>query len=132
MPDLQDLEVALKHERALREAAEERFGKAQEEMEELSAQLFAEANEMVAGERRERKRLEEEVEREREEGKRVGEERRGLVERVEGLERRVGEREGRVEVLERRAREKEGRWEELERRVRRGERVRGLLAEAGG
>jgi len=48
------------------------------------------------------------------------------------LERRVGEREGRVEGLERRAREREGRWEELERRVRRGERVRGLLAEAGG
>lgn len=87
-------------------------------MEELSTQLFAEANEMVAEERRERKRLEDE--------------RRGLVEAVEALERRVGEKEGRVEGLEKRAREREGRWEELERRVRRGERVRGLLAEAGG
>jgi len=116
--DPTDLLAALTHETSLRHAAESRFSKSQEEIEELSTQLFAEANEMVAEERRERKRLEDE--------------RKRLEERVQALEKVLGEKQGKVEVLEKRAREKEGRWEELERRVRRGERVRGLLAQTGG
>ena len=51
------------------------------ELEELSAQLFTEANEMVAAERKARARLEE---------------------RVVVLERREREKAGRLEVLERR------------------------------
>ncbi|KAF2004317.1 hypothetical protein P154DRAFT_519520 [Amniculicola lignicola CBS 123094] len=56
------LEQQLVQERALRAKAEERARKVDGEIEELSVQLFSEANEMVAEERRARKRLEERVE----------------------------------------------------------------------
>lgn len=78
-----DLRSALNHETSLRHAAESRFSKSQEEVEELSTQLFAEANEMVATERKERKRLED---------------------KIETLERRARDKDGRLEVLEGRVR----------------------------
>ena len=88
---LQSLQNSLESERQLRLTAEGNLTQTQMELEELTAQLFGQANEMVATERRERKRLEERVgvleERERQkEGRwRVLEERVGRVERVRGL-----------------------------------------------
>ncbi|KAL6712715.1 hypothetical protein ACLMJK_009737 [Lecanora helva] len=78
-PQPPDLHALLTHERTLRLAAESRAEQTNAEIEELSAQLFSEANEMVAAERKARRRLEE---------------------RVEVLERRDGEKRGRLEVLE--------------------------------
>ena len=69
----------LTREQSLRQAAETRVSQTNEEMEELSAQLFSEANEMVATERKARAKLEERV----------------LV-----LEKRDGEKRTRLEVLE--------------------------------
>lgn len=56
---IDELVAALARERGLRAEAEEKVRKTGEEAEELSAELFERANEMVAGERRERARLEE-------------------------------------------------------------------------
>lgn len=58
---MDDLLVALTREQQLRVAAEEREHDASREVEELSATLFEEANEMVATERRARAKLEERV-----------------------------------------------------------------------
>lgn len=71
----------LTREQTLRAAAERRVSQTNEELEELSAQLFSEANEMVAVERRARGKLEE---------------------RVRILEGREGEKRGRLEILEER------------------------------
>ncbi|KAF1936423.1 hypothetical protein EJ02DRAFT_414016 [Clathrospora elynae] len=69
----------LERERALRAKAEARCQKVDSEIEELSVQLFSQANEMVAEERRARAKLEE---------------------RVETLERRDREKMGRLDRLE--------------------------------
>ena len=69
----------LTREQSLRQAAESRVSETNEELEELSAQLFTEANEMVATERKARARLEE---------------------RVAVLESRDKEKRTRLEVLE--------------------------------
>ncbi len=69
----------LTREQSLRQAAESRVDETNGELEELSAQLFAEANEMVAAERKARARLEE---------------------RVAVLEGREREKRGRLEALE--------------------------------
>jgi predicted RNase H-like nuclease (RuvC/YqgF family) len=52
----------LERERALRAKAEARAQKVDSEIEELSVQLFSQANEMVAEERRARAKLEERIE----------------------------------------------------------------------
>jgi DNA repair exonuclease SbcCD ATPase subunit len=78
-PSATDLAAALTREQALRQAAEGKLDHASEELEELSAQLFQQANEMVATERKARAKLEE---------------------RVEVLERRDGEKRKRLERLE--------------------------------
>lgn len=75
-----DLLSALSREQALRAEAEGRLHQTSREVEELSASLFEQANEMVASERRARARLEQ----------RVGE-----------LERREGDKRRRLERLER-------------------------------
>lgn len=86
-----ELLALLTREQSLRQAAESRVSATNEELEELSAQLFTEANEMVATERKARARLEERVAvlegREREKGERleVLEGRMGRIERVRGL-----------------------------------------------
>ena len=88
---LQSLQNRLESERQLRLRAESSLTQTQLELEELTAQLFGQANEMVATERRERKRLEDRVgvletrEKEKEGRWRVLEERVGRVERVRGL-----------------------------------------------
>lgn len=69
----------LTREQSLRQAAESRVSQTNEELEELSAQLFTEANEMVATERKARAKLEE---------------------RVAVLERRDKEKRTRLELLE--------------------------------
>ncbi|MCJ1230039.1 hypothetical protein MMC12_006710 [Toensbergia leucococca] len=74
-----DLLTALTREQHLRQVAESRISQTNDELEELSAQLFQEANEMVATERKARAKLEE---------------------RVALLERRDGEKRKRLEVLE--------------------------------
>ncbi|KAI0011211.1 hypothetical protein F4779DRAFT_247298 [Xylariaceae sp. FL0662B] len=56
-----ELMAALSREKALRAAAEGRLNDTSREVEELSASLFEQANEMVAAERRARARLEERV-----------------------------------------------------------------------
>ncbi|TVY43637.1 hypothetical protein LOCC1_G003829 [Lachnellula occidentalis] len=78
-PSATELVAALTREQALRQAAEGKLDEASGELEELSAQLFQQANEMVATERKARAKLEE---------------------RVEVLERRDGEKRKRLERLE--------------------------------
>ncbi|KAI9686177.1 MAG: exosome 3'-_5 exonuclease subunit ski4 (Csl4) [Bathelium mastoideum] len=96
-----DLRTLLTRESALRATAERQLSQAQHELEDLTAQLFGQANEMVATERRARAGLEErlvgaEAAAEREKGERLR-----LQERVQRLEEREGERRGRLERLER-------------------------------
>jgi hypothetical protein len=79
VPTTNDLVAALTREQSLREGAERKLDEASGELEELSAQLFMQANEMVATERKARARLEA---------------------RVEVLERRDGEKRKRLEKLE--------------------------------
>ncbi|PYH41617.1 uncharacterized protein BP01DRAFT_360267 [Aspergillus saccharolyticus JOP 1030-1] len=55
------LQNALNREQSLRKAAETQLSQASTELEELTAQLFSQANEMVAQERKARARLEERV-----------------------------------------------------------------------
>ena len=81
-----DLRKALTREQGLRREAEGRLTASSREMEELSATLFEQANEMVADERRARARLEE----------RVGELERRDVEKRRRLERLEGAM-GRIE-----------------------------------
>lgn len=57
----EDLLQALSREQNLRQQAEGRLSATSKEMEELSAALFEQANEMVADERRARAKLEERV-----------------------------------------------------------------------
>lgn len=83
--DSSDLPAQLIREKALREKAESSLKAAHSELEELTAQLFGQANEMVATERKARARLEERVELLE---KRDVEKRRRL-ERLEGAVRRV-------------------------------------------
>lgn len=78
-PSSADLLTALTREQTLRQAAETRVSQTNDELEELSAQLFTEANEMVATERKARAKLEE---------------------RVAVLERRDKEKRSRLEALE--------------------------------
>jgi len=78
-PSSADLLTALTREQSLRQAAESRVSQTNDEIEELSAQLFTEANEMVATERKARAKLEE---------------------RVAVLERRDKEKRNRLEALE--------------------------------
>lgn len=77
--DNAELLTLLTREQSLRQAAESRVSETNDELEELSAQLFTEANEMVAAERKARAKLEE---------------------RVAVLERRDREKRTRLEVLE--------------------------------
>ena len=56
-----ELKDALNREQNLRKAAESQLSQANTELEELTAQLFSQANEMVAQERRARAKLEERV-----------------------------------------------------------------------
>ncbi|RYO88050.1 hypothetical protein DL762_003935 [Monosporascus cannonballus] len=74
-----DLQAALARERELRRAAEGKLSDTSREVEELSASLFEQANEMVAAERRARAKLEE---------------------RIDVLERRAVEKRSRLERLE--------------------------------
>ncbi|KAL4975573.1 hypothetical protein BDW66DRAFT_137187 [Aspergillus desertorum] len=74
-----ELQNALNREQSLRKAAETQLTQASTELEELTAQLFSQANEMVAQERKARARLEE---------------------RVAVLERRDIEKRNRLEKLE--------------------------------
>jgi len=74
-----ELQTALSREQALRKAAESQLLQANSELEELTVQLFSQANEMVAQERKARAKLED---------------------RVAVLERRDGEKRKRLDRLE--------------------------------
>jgi hypothetical protein len=78
-PSTNELVEELRKEQSLRVGAEKKLDEASGELEELSAQLFMQANEMVATERKARAKLEE---------------------RVEVLEKRDGEKRKRLERLE--------------------------------
>lgn len=78
-PSATDLAAALTREQALRQAADRKLDEASGELEDLTAQLFQQANEMVATERKARAKLEE---------------------RVAVLESRDGEKRKRLERLE--------------------------------
>ena len=86
-----DLLTLLTKEQTLRQAAESRVSQTNDELEELSVQLFTEANEMVATERKARAKLEERVAilegRDKEKRNRLEmlESRLGRIERVRGL-----------------------------------------------
>ncbi|PBP27922.1 ribosomal protein L32 [Diplocarpon rosae] len=79
VPSASDLAAALTREQALRQAADKKLDESSAELEELSTQLFMQANEMVATERKARAKLEE---------------------RVALLESRDGEKRKRLERLE--------------------------------
>ena len=83
--NLSDLQRDLARERAARGEAERKVDQANDELEDLSAQLFEEANEMVATERRARSKLEERIvvleQRDKEKSKRL--------ERIEGALKRL-------------------------------------------
>ncbi|GAB7363941.1 hypothetical protein MBLNU230_g4503t1 [Neophaeotheca triangularis] len=89
-----ELEAQLTTERSLRQAAESKVQEVQNEIEDLSASLFTEANEMVAEERRTNAKLAERVRvleaRERERKARLErlEEAVGRIERVRGVLRK--------------------------------------------
>lgn len=95
-----ELLTALTREQTLRVAAESAVSRTNEEIEELTGQLFQQANEMVATERKARAKLEERVavleRRDGEKAKRleVLESRLGRIERVRGLLRRREEEKG--------------------------------------
>ncbi|CAD6444150.1 a208e3fa-c8c4-4141-8a1a-ee4716d3a15b [Sclerotinia trifoliorum] len=85
-PSTTELIAALTREQGLRQAAEGKLNASSVELEELTAQLFTQANEMVATERRARAKLEERVgvleRRDVEKGKRL-ERLEGAVQRIE-------------------------------------------------
>ncbi|KAI9890076.1 MAG: hypothetical protein M1814_004475 [Vezdaea aestivalis] len=80
-----ELQAALDREQSLRLKAEGQLNAASSELEELSAQLFTQANEMVAQERRARAKLEARVE----VLERRDREKRTRLEKLEGAVRRV-------------------------------------------
>ena len=84
-PSATDLAAALTKEQALRQAAEGKLNEASGELEELSAQLFEQANEMVATERKARAKLEERIEI----LERRDVEKRKRLERLEGAMQRI-------------------------------------------
>lgn len=90
------LQTSLETERSLRQQAESSLAQSQTELEELTAQLFGQANEMVATERKARAKLEERVKLLE---TRDGEKRRRLdrlekaVERIERVRRMVVDHE---------------------------------------
>lgn len=114
------LQTSLETERSLRQQAETNLAQSQTELEELTAQLFGQANEMVATERKARAKLEERVKLLE---TRDGEKRRRLerletaVQRIERVRRMVVEHEKEmgddayvaVEVPQRRDTQKVGR-----------------------
>lgn len=106
-----DLNTALIQERSLREEAEKKVTQMNVEIEDLSSTLFQQANEMVSTERKARAKLEE---------------------KAELFEKRCAMLEDRVEMLEKRDAEKKRRLDMLEEASKRTERVRKLLAQAGG
>ncbi|KAL8916370.1 MAG: hypothetical protein Q9208_008560 [Pyrenodesmia sp. 3 TL-2023] len=118
----QDLQSALNEERSLRKALEERLSASTTELEELSTELFSEANELVATERRSLHSLQQQYSALQAEAK---EWEKKAMER----EKEEGRLKERLSLLEGREKGKGKRWEELEMRVRRVERVKGLLGE---
>ncbi|KAF7521750.1 hypothetical protein G7054_g12342 [Neopestalotiopsis clavispora] len=84
-PSHDDLLEALSREQGLRLAAEGKLDETSKEVEELSATLFEQANEMVATERKARARLEERVE----VLEKRDEEKRNRLERLEGAMGRI-------------------------------------------
>ncbi|ETS79600.1 hypothetical protein PFICI_09453 [Pestalotiopsis fici W106-1] len=84
-PSTDDLLEALSREQGLRLAAEGKLDETSKEVEELSATLFEQANEMVATERKARARLEERVE----VLEKRDEEKRNRLERLEGAMGRI-------------------------------------------
>jgi hypothetical protein len=91
VPSTDDLLEALSREQSLRIAAEGKLDETSKEVEELSATLFEQANEMVANERKARAKLEERVE----VLERRDEEKRERLEKLEGAMGRI-ERVGRL------------------------------------
>ncbi|KAL7625075.1 hypothetical protein AAE478_004289 [Parahypoxylon ruwenzoriense] len=96
MPSTDDLLQALSREKELRARAEGRLQDTSKEVEELSATLFEQANEMVAEERRARARLEERVA----VLERRDVEKRDRLERLEGAMERIGRVRALLEEVE--------------------------------
>ncbi|RMZ82438.1 hypothetical protein DV737_g2078, partial [Chaetothyriales sp. CBS 132003] len=84
---LQSLQTQLENERSLRLQAEASLHASQSELEELTSQLFGEANEMVAQERQERAKLEVRLKTLEERDKRKGESLERLEARIKRVER---------------------------------------------
>ena len=108
-------------------AAESHVSASQLEIEELSTQLFEEANELVAKERRSLASLQTEHASLQKMLESREQQARELERRVRGMENTERGLRERVRAMEGREGEKGKRWEELERRVGRVERVKALL-----
>ena len=93
MIETSELRREIQHEKELRQAAESSLSQSQRELEDLTAQLFSQANEMVATERRARAKLEERVavlEKRDVEKRRRLERLEGAVQRIERVRGMVG------------------------------------------
>ena len=112
-----DLQAQLTQEQNLRRSAEKKLDQTSLELEELSATLFQQANEMVATEKRER------VEGET----RALEREKASAQRNKTLEEKVKKLEGKLNMLEQRDAERGRRLERLEGAMKRAGRVRTLL-----
>lgn len=113
-----ELEASLAKEQALRVAAETKVKEVNAEIEELSASLFQQANEMVAHERRESARLKERIKSLEEHGS------PGNMDATQLENARLREK---IRSLEQRDAERRKRLERLEAANRRIERVRAML-----
>lgn len=117
-----ELEAALVKEQTLRIAAEKKAKDVSAEIEELSASLFQQANEMVANERRENAILTEKIQHLKSQA-----EGRGTADDTHALQQENVKLRERVQVLEKRDADRRRRLEKLDAANKRIERVRTLL-----
>ena len=114
-----DLTAKLALEQNLRQVAERKLHQTNQELEELSASLFQQANEMVAAERKARM----ESEAKAEERDKIS------ARRTKSMEDQIRKLESRIKVLEQRDADKIKRLERLESAMKRAGRVRTLLVD---
>lgn len=114
-----DLTAKLALEQNLRQVAERKLHQTNQELEELSASLFQQANEMVAAERKARM----ESEAKAEERDKIS------ARRTKSMEDQIRKLESRIKVLEQRDFDKIKRLERLESAMKRAGRVRTLLVD---
>jgi DNA repair exonuclease SbcCD ATPase subunit len=127
-----ELEEKLVQEQTTRIAAEKRVKEVNAEIEDLSATLFQQANEMVASERKENSELKDKIkelelqqQEQLEQQQRLGE---GVAKASDQLEKENEKLKEKIKALEKRDSERKRRLEKLEAASKRIERVKAMLA----